>query len=344
MKNLNEQLTQGRQMSIPNQMQHVVITEAGGPEKLAIIATATPEPKSDEVLVKVHAFGINRPDILQRQGLYPMPAGVTPVPGLEVAGEVVAVGENVEKFKVGDQVCGLTNGGGYAEYCVVPESQTLAIPNGVSYVQAAAIPETFFTVWANVFQMGRATQGETALIHGGSSGIGTTALMLCRAFGIKTFSTVGSDDKAQAISDLTDAINYKTQDFETYINEKTDNKGVDVILDMVGAPYLERNLNLLRRDGRLVYIAFLGGAKAKEVKLGQIMMKRLTITGSTMRARNTAEKAEIAQGLMDNVAPLWAKGECLPMIFKTFKFDQIVDAHIAMDVGDHIGKIVVEVI
>ena len=325
------------------EMQHVIITEAGGPEKLAYETVTIPTAQADEILVKVHAFGINRPDILQRQGLYPMPKGVTPVPGLEVAGEIVAVGANVTQFKVGDKVCGLTNGGGYAEYCVVPESQTLNIPENVSFTQAAAIPETFFTVWANVFQMGKAQAGETVLVHGGTSGIGTTALMLCKALGIKTFATVGTDEKVVAISQLTTAINYKTQDFEQVINEKTDNGGVDVILDMVGAPYLERNLNLLRRDGRLVYIAFLGGAKAKDVKLGQIMMKRLTITGSTMRARTTAEKAEIAQGLKDTVEPLWAKGECLPMIYKTFKFDQIQDAHACMDTGEHVGKVVVEI-
>ena len=325
-------------------MQKVIITEPGGVDKLAYETVTIPEAKADEVLVKVHAFGINRPDILQRQGLYPMPPGVTQVPGLEVAGEVVAVGAEVTQFKLGDKVCGLTNGGGYAEYCVVPQSQTLHIPENVSFVEAAAIPETFFTVWANVFQMGKAKAGEVVLIHGGTSGIGTTALMLCKAFGTKTFATVGSDEKVQAIANLTDAINYKTQDFEHLINEKTDNAGVDVILDMVGAPYLEKNLNLLRRDGRLVYIAFLGGAKAKEVKLGQIMMKRLTITGSTMRARNTAEKAEIAQGLQDHVAPLWAKGDCLPMIYQTFEFDQIQAAHACMDTGEHVGKVVVKIL
>ena len=325
-------------------MQQVIITEPGGVDKLAYETVTIPEAKADEVLVKVHAFGINRPDILQRQGLYPMPPGVTQVPGLEVAGEVVAIGAEVTQFKLGDKVCGLTNGGGYAEYCVVPQSQTLHIPENVSFVEAAAIPETFFTVWANVFQMGKAKAGEVVLIHGGTSGIGTTALMLCKALGIKTFATVGSDEKVQAIANLTDAINYKTQDFEHVINEKTDNAGIDVILDMVGAPYLEKNLNLLRRDGRLVYIAFLGGAKAKEVKLGQIMMKRLTITGSTMRARNTAEKAEIAQGLQDHVAPLWAKGECLPMIYQTFEFDQIQAAHACMDTGEHVGKVVVKIL
>ena len=325
-------------------MQQVIITEPGGVDKLAYETVTIPEVKADEVLVKVHAFGINRPDILQRQGLYPMPPGVTQVPGLEVAGEVVAVGAEVTQFKLGDKVCGLTNGGGYAEYCVVPQSQTLHIPENVSFVEAAVIPETFFTVWANVFQMGKAKAGEVVLVHGGTSGIGTTALMLCKALGIKTFATVGSDEKVQAIANLTDAINYKTQDFEHVINEKTDNAGVDVILDMVGAPYLEKNLNLLRRDGRLVYIAFLGGAKAKEVKLGQIMMKRLTITGSTMRARNTAEKAEIAQGLQDHVVPLWAKGQCLPMIYQTFEFDQIQAAHACMDTGEHVGKVVVKIL
>lgn len=325
-------------------MQQIIITEPGGVDKLAYETVNIPTAKADEVLVKVHAFGLNRPDILQRQGLYPMPKGVTPVPGLEVAGEVVAVGADVTLYKVGDKVCGLTNGGGYAEYCIVPESQTLRIPEGVSFVQAAAIPETFFTVWANVFQMGQAKAGETVLIHGGTSGIGTTAIMLCNALGMKTFATVGSDEKVQAISHLTTAINYKTQDFEQVINEVTDNGGVDVILDIVGAPYLEQNLNLLRRDGRLVYIAFLGGAKAKEVKLGQIMMKRLTITGSTMRARTTAEKAEIARGLQTTVWPLLEKGKCLPMIYKTFKFDEIQAAHAEMDTGEHIGKVVVEII
>ena len=329
---------------IATSMQQVIITEPGGVEKLAYETVSIPEVNADEVLVKVHAFGINRPDILQRQGLYPMPKGVTPVPGLEVAGEIVAIGDTVTQFKVGDQVCGLTNGGGYAEYCIVPESQTLTIPQGVSFVQAAAIPETFFTVWANVFQMGKAKAGETLLVHGGTSGIGTTALMLAKSLGLKSFATVGSNEKVEAISHLTDAINYKTQNFEQVINEKTENGGVDIILDMVGAPYLEQNLNLLRHDGRLVYIAFLGGAKAKDVKLGQIMMKRLTITGSTMRARTTAEKAEIAQGLQTQVAPLWAKGECLPMIYQTFKFDQIQAAHACMDTGEHIGKVVVEVL
>lgn len=324
-------------------MQQIIITEPGGVDKLAYESVAIPTAKADEVLVKVHAFGINRPDILQRQGLYPMPKGVTPVPGLEVAGEVVAVGADVTLFKVGDKVCGLTNGGGYAEYCIVPESQTLTIPDNVSFVQAAAIPETFFTVWANVFQMGQAKAGETLLVHGGTSGIGTTALMLGKALGLKTFATVGSDEKVQAIADLTTAINYKTQNFEEAIQAATEKAGVDVILDIVGAPYLEQNLNLLRRDGRLVYIAFLGGAKAKEVKLGQIMMKRLTITGSTMRARTSAEKAEIAQGLQQNVWPLLAKGECLPMIYQTFKFDQIQAAHASLDTGEHVGKVVVEV-
>lgn len=331
-------------MSQQNKMTHIFIQEAGGPEQLAYEQVAIPQALADEVLIQVHAFGLNRPDILQRQGLYPMPKDVTPIPGLEVAGVVVAVGDAVQQFKVGDRVCALTNGGGYAEYCVVPATQVLVIPNSMSFIQAAAIPETFFTVWANLFQMGQAKAGETVLIHGGSSGIGTTALRLCQAFGMRSFATVGSDEKVAAISNLTTAINYKTQDFETVIQEQTNQAGVDIILDIVGAPYLAANLNLLRRNGRLVYIAFLGGAKAKEVKLGQIMMKRLTITGSTMRARNAAEKAEICAGLQQQVMPLWEKGECLPMIYKTFKFDQIQQAHMAMDTGDHVGKVVVEVI
>lgn len=330
-------------MMVQATMQHIIITEPGGADKLAYETVAVPQANAHEVLVKVHAFGINRPDILQRQGLYPMPPDVTPVPGLEVSGEIVAVGAEVTQFKVGDKVCGLTNGGGYAEYCVLPETQTLAIPSNVSFVQAAAIPETFFTVWANIFQMGRAGSGETILVHGGGSGIGTTALMLCKALGLQTFATVGTDEKAQAISHLTYPINYKTQDFEQVIYEQTHNKGVDLILDMVGAPYLDKNLNLLRKDGRLIYIAFLGGAKAKDVKLGQIMMKRLTITGSTMRARTTQEKAHITKDLQKYVSPLWAKGECLPMIYKTFTFDQIQAAHTSLDTGEHVGKVVVKI-
>jgi putative PIG3 family NAD(P)H quinone oxidoreductase len=323
-------------------MQQVIITEPGGVDKLAYETVTIPEAKADEVLVKVHAFGINRPDILQRQGLYPMPAGVTQVPGLEVAGEVVAIGAEVTQFKLGDKVCGLTNGGGYAEYCVVPQSQTLHIPENVSFVEAAAIPETFFTVWANVFQMGKAKAGEVVLVHGGTSGIGTTALMLCKALGIKTFATVGSDEKVQAIANLTDAINYKTQDFEHEINEKTDNAGVDVILDIVGGSYFTKNLNLLKRDGRLVIIGFMGGRIAKEFDLQKLILKRATITGSTMRARNSQEKAQIAQSLHEYVWPLLAQGKCLPQIYKTYAFSDVQSAHACMEQGDHIGKIVLE--
>ncbi|AOA57712.1 NAD(P)H-quinone oxidoreductase [Acinetobacter larvae] len=329
-------------MSIEH-MQHIVISEAGGAEVLLYENTAIPQPAADEVLIKVHAFGINRPDILQRQGLYPMPAGVTAVPGLEVAGVVAACGHAVTQFQPGQRVFALTNGGGYAQYCVVPASQCLATPDQLTDVQAAAIPETFFTVWANLFDMGAAKAGETVLIHGGASGIGTTALLLCQAFGIRSFATVGSDAKVQALSTLTTAINYKTQDFEAEILAATQQAGVDVILDMVGAPYLAANLKLLRRDGRLVYIAFLGGAKAAQVSLGAIMMKRLTITGSTMRARNSAEKALIAQQLQQHVVPLWQQGQCLPMIHQCFDFDQIQQAHQALEQGDHIGKVVVRI-
>ena len=327
-------------------MNVIEIASFGGPDVLRLATRPRPVSDVGEVLIRVGASGINRPDVLQRAGMYPAPAGASDIPGLEIAGTIVNGDDGALQesgFKVGDRVCALVAGGGYAEYCVAPVGQCLPVPQGLSIVEAASLPETFFTVWSNVFDRGGLKAGETLLVQGGTSGIGTTALMLCKALGIKTFATVGTDEKVAAIADLTTAINYKTQDFEQVINEKTDNGGVDVILDMVGAPYLERNLNLLRRDGRLVYIAFLAGAKAKDVKLGQIMMKRLTITGSTMRARTTAEKAEIAQGLKDTVAPLWAKGECLPMIYKTFKFDQIQDAHACMDTGEHVGKVVVEI-
>lgn len=329
-------------MTLPTTMKIIEITAPGGPEVLKVQDANIPALQADEVLIEVKAAGINRPDVLQRMGLYPMPKGVTQIPGLEVAGVVVAVGEQVDQFKVGDKVCALTNGGGYAEYCAVTATQVLPIPENLSFTQAAAIPETFFTVWANLFDIGRLKKDETALIHGGASGIGTTALAICQALGIKTFATVGSEDKVEALSSFTTAINYKTQDFEQEVLKHTQDQGVDVILDIVGGSYFTKNLNLLKRDGRLVIIGFMGGRIAKEFDLQKLILKRATITGSTMRARNSQEKAEIAQSLHEHVWPLLAQGKCLPQIYKTYAFSDVKSAHACMEQGDHIGKIVLE--
>ena len=294
--------------TLPNTMRHIEISQPGEPEVLKIVEAETPQPKSNEILIQVKAAGINRPDVLQRKGLYPMPKGVTPIPGLEVAGIVAAIGENVRDFKIGDRVCALTNGGGYAEYCIVPATQTLIIPENLNFVQAAAIPETYYTVWANLFDIGQLKVGETALIHGGASGIGTTALSICHALGIQTFCTVGTDAKVDELSEISTAINYKKDDFEKVVLEKTEQKGVDVILDIVGAKYFTQNMNLLKRDGRLVILGFMGGRIAKEFDLQQLILKRAKVTGSTMRARTDQEKAEITQSLIKPLhLKMWRK-------------------------------------
>ena len=271
-----------------------------------------------------------------------MPKGVTLIPGLEVAGIVAAIGENVRDFKIGDRVCALTNGGGYAEYCIVPATQTLIIPENLNFVQAAAIPETYYTVWANLFDIGQLKVGETALIHGGASGIGTTALSICHALGIQTFCTVGTDAKVDELSEISTAINYKKDDFEKVVLEKTEQKGVDVILDIVGAKYFTQNMNLLKRDGRLVILGFMGGRIAKEFDLQQLILKRAKVTGSTMRARTDQEKAEITQSLKQTVWPLLEQGKSLPIIYKTFAFEDVAKAHTTMEQSEHIGKIVLE--
>ncbi|WP_151722712.1 NAD(P)H-quinone oxidoreductase [Acinetobacter ursingii] len=327
---------------LPNTMRHIEISQPGEPEVLKIVEAEIPQPKSNEILIQVKAAGINRPDVLQRKGLYPMPKGVTPIPGLEVAGIVAAIGENVRDFKIGDRVCALTNGGGYAEYCIVPASQTLMIPENLNFVQAAAIPETYYTVWANLFDIGQLKVGETALIHGGASGIGTTALSICHALGIQTFCTVGTDAKVDELSEISTAINYKKDDFEKVVLEKTEQKGVDVILDIVGAKYFTQNMNLLKRDGRLVILGFMGGRMAKEFDLQQLILKRAKVTGSTMRARTDQEKAEITQSLKQMVWPLLEQGKSLPIIYKTFAFEDVAKAHITMEQSEHIGKIVLE--
>ncbi|VVN66850.1 NAD(P)H-quinone oxidoreductase [Pseudomonas fluorescens] len=331
-------------MTLPQTMTQIEITQPGGPEVLQSNQVPVPTPGPGEILIRVHAAGVNRPDVIQRAGKYPMKPGMSPIPGLEVAGEVVAIGQGVTEFILGDSVCALTNGGGYAQYCVAPASQALPIPDGMDWVQAAAVPETFFTVWANLFDIGGASKGQRALIHGGTSGIGTTALMLCREFGIKAFATAGSEDKCAAIRKLgAEAINYRDQDFAKVIQEKTAGKGINVILDIMGGSYLNSNIAALGMDGRLVMLGFLGGAQAKEVDLMAILGKRATITGSLMRARTREEKASIAEQLREYVWPVLAAGRCLPMIDKVYPLDQAAQAHARMEAGEHIGKIVLQV-
>ena len=317
------------------------VTEPGGPEALVPGDVPSPHPAAGEVLVRVEAAGVNRADVLQRMGRYPLPPGASPILGLEVAGEVVELGDGVNAFVVGDRVCALTNGGGYAEYCTVPAGQTLHIPSGMDAVHAAAIPETYFTVWANLFEMGRARQGDTVLIHGGTSGIGTTALMLCGELGIRAIATAGSEAKCAVIRELgAEAINYREQDFVGAVRERTDGRGVDVILDIVGASYFDRNIAALAMDGRLVIIAFLGGAKVKEVGLHSIVAKRAVVTGSLLRPRTGDEKAAIADALHANVWPLIETGRMKPIIDTTVPLADAAKAHALMESSSHIGKIV----
>lgn len=332
-------------MNLPTRMNYIEITEPGGPDVLKLAQGDVPQPADGELLIKVHAAGINRPDVIQRSGKYPMKPGMSAVPGLEVAGEVVAVGSAVVDFNVGDKVCALTNGGGYAEYCVVAATQTLPIPQGVEMIQAAAIPETFFTVWANLFELGQAREGETVLIHGGTSGIGTTALMLCKALGIKAFATAGSEQKCEQIRALGgEAINYRETNFAEEIARHTGDKGVDAILDIMGASYFEDNVKALARRGRLVIIGFLGGGSVKDFNLMTMMDKQASVTGSMMRSRSAEEKAEIAQAVKANVWPLLAKGQCLPIIDRVFPLADAAKAHQRMEEGEHIGKIVLQVV
>ncbi|WP_338487187.1 NAD(P)H-quinone oxidoreductase [Pseudomonas trivialis] len=332
-------------MTLPQTMTLIEITEFGGPDVLKPRQEAVPTPGPGEILIRVHAAGVNRPDALQRAGKYPMKPGMSPIPGLEVAGEVVALGDGVTQYSLGDRVCALTNGGGYAQFCTVPAGQALPVPEGMDWIQAAAVPETFFTVWANLFGLGNAHTGERVLIHGGTSGIGTTALMLCREFGIQAFATAGSADKCAAIAKLgAEPINYREQDFADVIAKKTDNQGVDVILDIMGASYLNNNLKALGMDGHLVMLGFLGGGKANDVDLLTILSKRAVITGSLLRARTADEKAAIADQLREYVWPVLAAGRCLPIIDQVFDYTQADQAHARMEGGDHIGKIVLRVI
>ncbi|WDU65514.1 NAD(P)H-quinone oxidoreductase [Pseudomonas poae] len=331
-------------MTLPKEMTLIEITAPGGPEVLQPRRADVPVAGPGEILIRVHAAGVNRPDALQRAGKYPMKPGMSLIPGLEVAGEVVALGDGVKDYALGDKVCALTNGGGYAQFCSVPASQALPIPAGMDWIQAAAVPETFFTVWANLFGLGGAHKGQSALIHGGTSGIGTTALMLCREFGIQAFATAGSADKCAAIAKLGgEPINYREQDFAQVIAEKTADKGVNVVLDIMGGSYLSNNLKALAMEGRLVMLGFLGGAKGNDVDLLTIMAKRAIITGSLLRSRTRDEKAAIAAQLHEHVWPVLAAGRCLPIIDKVYEYTDAAQAHARMEGGDHIGKIVLRV-
>ncbi len=331
---------------LPDSMRHVATTGPGGPEVLTIASSPLPQPGRGDVLIQVAAAGVNRPDVLQRKGAYPPPPGASPLLGLEVAGRVVAVGEDCGGWNVGDAVCGLANGGGYAEYCVIPGRQCLPVPNGFDFTQAAALPETFFTVWGNVFlpERGNLKSGETFLVHGGGSGIGTTAIQLAAALGAKVFTTAGSDEKCAACLKLgaSAAINYRTQDFAAEIKQLTEGKGVDVILDMVGGETAQRNIASLAREGRLVFIAFLQGSKV-QIDLSPILMKRLRVTGSTLRAQSPEQKAALAAGLRQTVWPLLDAGRIKPVVHATFPMQDVAKAHELMESNAHIGKIVLNV-
>jgi NADPH:quinone reductase len=327
--------------ALPRQMTAIAISEPGGPDVLKPQQIAVPAPKDAEVLIKVAAAGVNRPDVFQRQGGYPPPPGAPLTPGLEVAGTVVAKGPLVKRYKEGDAVTALVPGGGYAEYCVAAEDNALPVPEGLSMIEAGAIPETFFTVWTNVFERAGLKSSERLLVHGGSSGIGTTAIMLAHQLGSRVFATAGSDDKCRACEALgaERGINYRSEDFVAIVKELTDGKGVNVILDMVGGDYVARNLAVAGMHGRIVNIAFLKGSKV-EVDLLPIMVKRLTFTGSTLRPRSVAEKAEIARGLEARVWPLLAAGKIRPQVYKTFPLSQAAAAHRLMESSAHVGKIV----
>jgi putative PIG3 family NAD(P)H quinone oxidoreductase len=329
---------------IPLEMQAVEIVAPGGPEQLKIAVRPVPRPAEDEVLVRVAAAGVNRPDVMQRQGRYPPPAGASDIPGMEIAGEIVALGAGVVGLRVGDAVTALLPGGGYAEYAVASAPLCLPIPAGLSLVQAAALPETFLTVWTNLFERGRCKAGDDVLIHGGTSGIGTTAIQLASAWGARVYATAGSDDKARACEKLgaVRGINYRTEDFVEVIRRDTAGRGIDVILDMVGGDYLDRNLQVAAVEGRLVIISMLGGARA-ELKLNTLLTKRLTVTGSTLRSRTVQQKAAVAAAVREHVWPLLEAGRVRPVVHATFALADAAAAHVLMESSNHVGKIVLTV-
>jgi NADPH2:quinone reductase len=329
---------------LPAQMTVIGISKPGGPEVLLPETRPVPVPGPDEILIKVHAAGVNRPDVAQRSGSYPPPPGASDLPGLEVAGEVVALGAGAAKNKIGDKVMSLVAGGGYAPYCIAQDAQAMAVPPALSMVEAGAIPETLMTVWHNVFERGALQPGETLLIHGGSSGIGTMAVQLAKAFGSKVIVTVGSQHKADACLKLgaARAINYKTEDFVAEVKAVTSGAGADVILDMVGGDYIERNYDAAAIGGRIVQIAFLGGPKAS-VNFAKLMVKRLHHTGSTLRPRGNADKAAMVRAIEDKVVPLLREGRVKPLMDSTFPLQKAADAHRRMESSEHIGKIVLTV-
>lgn len=324
-------------------MKAIIITQPGGPEVLQIAERPIPDITADEVLIRVEAAGVNRPDVMQRQGKYPPPAGASvDIPGLEIAGTITAIGANITQWKIGDKVCALLTSGGYAEYCNVPAGQCLPIPGNLTFVEAASLPETFFTVWSNVFDRGKLQPGETLLIHGGSSGIGVAAIQIAKAMGSKVYVTAGSDDKCKACLKLgaDAAINYKNADFVSEIETLSNGKGVDVVLDMIGGDYTPRNLTALAEDGRLVMINTMQG-KDVQIDLAAVMRKRLTITGSTLRNRSVAFKSDIAASLQKNIWPLIGRGIIKPVVYATYPAHDAASAHALMQSSQHIGKIVI---
>jgi NADPH2:quinone reductase len=331
-------------MSLKPQMRVVEISTPGGPEVLRIATQPLPEPKAGDVLIKVAAAGVNRPDVLQRLGRYPVPASASPLPGLEVAGTIAAVGSGVSEWKLGDAVCALTPGGGYAEYCVTPASNCLPVPRGLSATEAASLPETYFTVWSNVFDRGALKPGETLLVQGGSSGIGVAAIQIACALGHRVFVTAGSAEKCAACEKLgaERAINYKSEDFVDIVKAATNDKGVDVVLDMVGGDYVPRELKVLADDGRLVFISSLAGPKA-EISIADVMRKRIVVTGSMLRPRSAEFKADIARSLRDRVWPLIEAGKIKPVVYATFPLADAGKAHVLLESSAHIGKIVLTV-
>ena len=330
--------------ALPPAMNVVEIAAPGGPEQLKIASRPVPEPGDEEVLVRVAAAGVNRPDVMQRQGRYPPPAGASDLPGLEISGEIAALGPKVSGWSIGDKVTALLPGGGYAGYAIAAAPLCLPVPAGISMIEAAALPETFFTVWTNLFDRGRCQAGDTVLIHGGTSGIGTTAIQLAAAWGARVFATAGSEDKARACERLgaVRGINYRTEDFVEVMRAETKGRGVDVILDMVAGSYVARNLEIAAVEGRIVVISLLGGSKA-EVNMGVILTKRVTLTGSTLRSRSVAQKTEVAGAVLKNIWPLLAAGRVRPVIHATFPLAQAAEAHRLMETSNHIGKIVLTI-